>query len=162
MTDQTNIPINRLRIHHLEMVEIVKRFPGVLANDCINFDVHAGEMHALLGENGAGKSTLMRVLYGLYRPDQGQIWINGELVHIASPLDAIAMGIGMIHQHFMLVPSLTVAENVALGLPSSRGPLTDLDRVAQRIHDLAKSYGLKIDPEAYVWQLSVGQQQRGE
>src|SRR4030065_1654268 len=162
MTDKTIILINQPRIHHLEMCEIVKRFPGVLANDCINFDVNAGEMHALLGENGAGKSTLMRVLYGLYRPDQGRIRLNGELVHIASPIDAIRLGIGMIHQHFMLVPSLTVAENVALGLPSSRGPITDLDRVSKRIWELAEAYGLKIDPSAYIWQLAVGQQQRVE
>ena len=162
MTDQTNIPINRLRIHHLEMVEIVKRFPGVFANDCINFDVNAGEMHALLGENGAGKSTLMRVLYGLYRPDQGRIRLNGELVHIASPIDAIRLGIGMIHQHFMLVPSLTVAENVALGLPSSHGFVTDLDKVSKRVLELAEAYGLKVDPGACIWQLAVGQQQRVE
>src|SRR4030042_3875718 len=162
MTDQDNISINKPRIQNLEMIEISKRFPGVLANDCINFDVHAGEMHALLGENGAGKSTLMRVLYGLYRPDQGQIWINGELVHIASPLDAIRQGIGMIHQHFMLVPSLTVAENIALGLPSSRGLVTDLDKESKRALDLAEIYGLKVDPGACIWQLAVGQQQRVE
>ena len=162
MTDQTGIPSNQPRIHLLEMMEIVKRFPGVVANDCINFEVHSGEMHALLGENGAGKSTLMRILYGLYRPDQGQIRINGELVHIASPLDAIRLGIGMIHQHFMLVPSLTVAENVALGLPSSRGLVTDLDKVSKRIIELADAYGLKVDPGAYIWQLAVGQQQRVE
>ena len=162
MTDRTTLAEKQAHIDHLEMVNIVKRFPGVLANDCINFDVRAGEMHALLGENGAGKSTLMRVLYGLYRPDQGEVRINGQAVHIGSPLDAIRLGIGMIHQHFMLVPSLTVAENVALGLPSSRGPLTDLDRVAKRIWELAEAYGLKVDPNAYVWQLAVGQQQRVE
>ena len=162
MTDRTTLADKQAHIEHLEMVNIVKRFPGVLANDCINFDVRAGEMHALLGENGAGKSTLMRVLYGLYRPDQGEVRINGQAVHIGSPLDAIRLGIGMIHQHFMLVPSLTVAENVALGLPSSRGPLTDLDRVAKRIWELAEAYGLKVDPNAYVWQLAVGQQQRVE
>jgi simple sugar transport system ATP-binding protein len=162
MSDQTTLAEKQAHIEHLELVNIVKRFPGVLANDCINFDVRAGEMHALLGENGAGKSTLMRVLYGLYRPDQGEIRINGNPVHIGSPLDAIRLGIGMIHQHFMLVPSLTVAENVALGLPSSRGPLTDLDKVAKRIWELAEAYGLKVDPNAYVWQLAVGQQQRVE
>jgi len=162
MVDQSPIIVPKLRIEHLEMIEIVKCFPGVVANDCINFDVRAGEMHALLGENGAGKSTLMRVLYGLYRPDQGQVKLNGQVVHIASPVDAINLGIGMIHQHFMLVPSLTVAENVALGLPSSRGPITDLDRVSKRIDELAKAYGLKVDPSAYIWQLAVGQQQRVE
>jgi ABC-type uncharacterized transport system ATPase subunit len=153
---------NQIRIEHLEMRGITKKFPGVLANHRVDFDVRAGEVHALLGENGAGKSTLMKILYGLYHPDGGQICINGEPVNIASPNDAIAVGIGMIHQHFMLVQSLTVAENVALGLPSTRGLLTDLDRVAHRIQDLAEAYGLKIDPAAYVWQLSVGQQQRVE
>ena len=113
MTDQTVRAEKQAHIDHLEMVNIVKRFRGVLANDCINFDVRAGEMHALLGENGAGKSTLMRVLYGLYRPDQGEVRINGMPVRIDSPVDAIRLGIGMIHQPFMLVPSLTVAEPVA-------------------------------------------------
>ncbi len=156
------VPSLRRRIEHLQMCNIIKRFPGVLANDCVDFAVHSGEVHALLGENGAGKSTLMKVLYGMYRPDDGEILINGEPVHIASPTDAIRLGIGMIHQHFMLVPSLTVAENVALGLPSSRGPVTDLDRVAERIITLSHTYGLQIDPRARVWQLSVGQQQRVE
>ena len=118
------------------MMGIVKRFPGVLANDHVNFEVNAGEVHALLGENGAGKSTLMRQLYGLYRPDEGEIILNGQPVHFRSPADAINAGIGMIHQHFMLVPTLTVAENVALGLKSSRGVQLDLDRVAQRIEEL--------------------------
>jgi simple sugar transport system ATP-binding protein len=144
------------------MTGIVKRFPGVLANDRVDFDVKAGEVHALLGENGAGKSTLMRILYGLYRADEGQITIDDKPVEIESPHDAIQNGIGMIHQHFMLVPTLTVAENVALGLPSSRGMLTDLDQVSQRVDQLANNYGLQVDPEAYVWQLAVGQQQRVE
>ncbi len=150
------------RIQHLELKGITKRFPGVLANDRVDFDVRAGEVHALLGENGAGKSTLMKVLYGMYAPDEGEIWINGEPVSIASPTDAIGLGIGMIHQHFMLVESLTVAENVALGLPSSRGPLTDLDHVSKRILELADIYGLRVDPGAYIWQLAVGQKQRVE
>ncbi|RME48994.1 MAG: ABC transporter ATP-binding protein [Chloroflexi bacterium] len=153
---------NHTRIDRAEMRGIVKRFPGVLANDHIDFDVHAGEVHALLGENGAGKSTLMKILYGLYQPDEGQILLNGEPVQLTSPADAIRLGIGMIHQHFMLVPSLTVAENVALGLPSSRGLLTDLDRVSLRIQELAGVYGLQVDPAAHVWQLSVGEQQRVE
>ena len=144
------------------MRQIVKRFPGVLANDHVDFDVRAGEVHALLGENGAGKSTLMKVLYGFYQQDEGQLFINGEPVTIRSPSDAIRQGIGMIHQHFMLVPTLTVVENIALGLPSSRGPLTDLDRVAARVEELAQAYGLQVDPYARVWQLSVGQQQRVE
>ncbi len=141
---------------------IVKRFPGVLANAGVNFDVQAGEVHALLGENGAGKSTLMRQLYGLYQPDEGDILIDGQRHVFHSPADAIRAGIGMIHQHFMLVPTLTVAENVALGLASSRGLLLDLDKVAERIRALAQVYGLKVDPEAYVWQLAVGEQQRVE
>jgi simple sugar transport system ATP-binding protein len=149
-------------ISKMEMTGIVKRFPGVLANDRVDFDVKAGEVHALLGENGAGKSTLMRILYGLYRADEGQITIDDKPVEIESPHDAIQNGIGMIHQHFMLVPTLTVAENVALGLPSSRGMLTDLDQVSQRVDQLANNYGLQVDPEAYVWQLAVGQQQRVE
>ena len=152
----------RPQIEHLELRGVTKRFPGVLANDRVDFDVRAGEVHALLGENGAGKSTLMKVLYGMYAPDEGEIWINGNQASIASPTDAIEKGIGMIHQHFMLVESLTVAENVALGLPSSRGPLTDLDRVSKRILELADVYGLRVDPDAYIWQLAVGQKQRVE
>jgi simple sugar transport system ATP-binding protein len=162
MTDSNKLPSGRSRIDSLQMLGITKRFPGVLANDRVDFDVKSGEVHALLGENGAGKSTLMKILYGMYRPDEGEIRLNDKPVVIASPTDAINLGIGMIHQHFMLVPTLTVAENVALGLPSSRGPLTDLDRVSKRIIELAEIYGLKIDPGAYVWQLSVGQQQRVE
>ena len=141
---------------------ICKSFPGVVANDQVDLDIHASEIHALLGENGAGKSTLMKILYGLYHPDEGEILLNGRRVSISSPTDSINLGIGMIHQHFMLVQTLTVAENVALGLSSSRGVLTDLDRVSKRIRELASIYGLKIDPDAYIWQLSVGQQQRVE
>ncbi len=150
------------RIQRVEMRHIVKRFPGVLANSDVSFDVQAGEVHALLGENGAGKSTLMRQLYGLYQPDEGEILIDGKSHVFHSPADAIRAGIGMIHQHFMLVPTLTVAQNVALGLPSSRGPLLDMDRVVARIQQLTEAYGLKADPRAYVWQLSVGEQQRVE
>ncbi len=162
MTESNKLPSGKTRIESIEMRGITKRFPGVLASDHVDFDVKSGEVHALLGENGAGKSTLMKILYGMYHADEGQILLNGKPVTIASPTDAINLGVGMIHQHFMLVQSLTVAENVALGLPSSRGPLTDLDRVSKRIVELASIYGLKIDPNAYVWQLSVGQQQRVE
>ncbi|MCL4560898.1 MAG: ABC transporter ATP-binding protein [Chloroflexi bacterium] len=150
------------KLQEVQMVGIVKRFPGVLANDHVDFDVHAGEIHALLGENGAGKSTLMRQLYGLYRPDEGKILINGQERLFYSPEDAIEAGIGMIHQHFMLVPSLTVTENVALGLKSTRLFALDLDKVERRIVDLSEQYGLKIDPKAYIWQLAVGEQQRVE
>src|SRR5512147_847628 len=162
MTGSDRLPSGKARIDSLEMRGITKRFPGVLANDHVDFEVKSGEVHALLGENGAGKSTLMKVLYGMYHPDEGEILLNGKPVTIASPNDAINLGIGMIHQHFMLVQTLTVAENVALGLPSSRGPLTDLDRVSKRILELAQRYGLQIDPDAYIWQHSVGQQQRVE
>lgn len=162
MSDSNYLPSGQQRIESMEMRGITKQFPGVLANDNINFDVNCCEVHALLGENGAGKSTLMKVLYGMYHQDSGDIFINGDLVKITSPTDAINLGIGMIHQHFMLVDTLTVAENVALGLPSSRGPLTDLDVVSSRILELADTYGLRIDPNAYIWQLSVGQQQRVE
>jgi len=162
MVEANLLPSGQARIDSLEMRAVTKRFPGVLANDRVDFDVKSGEVHALLGENGAGKSTLMKILYGLYHPDEGEILLNGKPVTIDSPTDSINLGIGMIHQHFMLVQSLTVAENVALGLPSSRGIITDLDRVSKRILELADIYGLKIDPDAYIWQLSVGQQQRVE
>ena len=150
------------RIQHVEMCDIVKRFPGVLANSKVCFDVRAGEVHALLGENGAGKSTLMRQLYGLYQPDEGGITIDGKPQSFHSPADAIHAGIGMIHQHFMLVPTLTVAQNVALGLRSSREPLLDLQKVTARIEELSQAYGINVEPQAYVWQLSVGEQQRVE
>jgi simple sugar transport system ATP-binding protein len=150
------------RTGKVEMRDIVKCFPGVRANSQVCFDVEPGEVHALLGENGAGKSTLMRQLYGMYQPDEGQIIIDGVPTSFRSPADAIKAGIGMIHQHFMLVPTLTVAQNVALGQPSSRGPLLDLKVVSQRIVALAEEYGLKVDPDVHVWQLSVGEQQRVE
>lgn len=159
---ENTLPSGHTRIDSLEMRNITKRFPGVVANENVDFDVHSGEVHALLGENGAGKSTLMKILYGMYAPSEGEILLNGSTVNINSPTDAIKLGIGMIHQHFMLVETLTVAENVALGLPSSRGPLTDLVKVSKRIVELADIYGLQIDPGAYIWQLSVGQQQRVE
>ena len=144
------------------MKGIVKRFPGVLANDHVNFDVKAGEIHALLGENGAGKSTLMKILYGLYQPDEGEIFLNGHLIQIHSPTDSLDYGIGMIHQHFMLVDNLTVAENVALGMKSSKGVRLDLDVVSARIQELAEKYGLQMDPRAIISKLAVGQRQRVE
>jgi ABC-type uncharacterized transport system ATPase subunit len=146
----------------LEMRAITKAFPGVLANDAVDFDVRRGEIHTLLGENGAGKSTLMKILYGLYRPDAGTVRLDGVEVTLDEPSDAIAHGIGMIHQHFMLVPTLTVAENVALGLPSGRRPFTDLQTVSSRVEELAGRYRLGVDPTTKVWQLAVGERQRVE
>ncbi|MDH3606346.1 MAG: ABC transporter ATP-binding protein [Acidimicrobiia bacterium] len=149
-------------IDTVEMRGIVKRFPGVLANDHVDFDVRSGEIHGLLGENGAGKSTLMNLLYGLDRPDEGEIVLDGRPLTLTSPQDAIRAGIGMVHQHFMLVSPMTVAQNVALGLPSSRGLRTDLDVVTARVNELAKTYGLDVDPARFVSDLSVGEQQRVE
>jgi len=145
----------------LEMSGITKRFPGVLANDDVDFDLRRGEVHALLGENGAGKSTLMNILSGLYRPDIGRIAVDGREVDFGSPRDAIAAGLGMVHQHFALVPSLTVTENILLGLRQPRFRL-DLRRYESRVRELAQETGLAVDPRAHVWQLSVGEQQRVE
>jgi len=145
----------------LKLRDIVKSFPGVVANDHVTFEVRAGEVHALLGENGAGKTTLMNVLYGLYQPDSGAIYLSGKRVRIRSPRDAIAHGIGMVHQHFKLVYPHTVAENVALGLAGA--PFWQPARVVQRrLTELSQCYGLPVDPKAKVWQLSAGEQQRVE
>ena len=145
----------------LKMTGITKRFPGVIANDGIDLTVFPGQVHTLLGENGAGKSTLMKILYGLYTPDEGTIELNGQRVSITSPADAIRQGIGMIHQHFMLVPTLTVAENVALGLGGKRG-MADMKPVKRRLEEVSEHYGLHVDPDAYIWQLAVGERQRAE
>jgi simple sugar transport system ATP-binding protein len=145
----------------VEMRGIVKRFPGVLANDAVDFELRRGEVHALLGENGAGKSTLMNVLAGLYRADAGTITVDGRPVLFDSPRDAIAAGLGMVHQHFTLVPSLTVTENILLGLPEPRFRL-ELRRYEARVGALAEETGLAVDPRSMVWQLSVGEQQRVE
>jgi general nucleoside transport system ATP-binding protein len=144
-----------------EMKGILKRFPGVLANDGVDFAGRAGEVHALLGENGAGKSTLMNILAGLYRPDAGQIFVSGRRVMLHSPQDAIANGVGMIHQHFMLVPSHTVAENMVLGLSRPRFFL-DLKRIEEQVDELGRQYALSINPRSKIWELSVGEQQRVE
>jgi general nucleoside transport system ATP-binding protein len=145
----------------VEMRGIVKRFPGVVANDGVDFDLRAGEVHALLGENGAGKSTLMNVLDGLYRPDAGAITVFGRPAEFRSPRDAIAAGLGMVHQHFALVPTQTVTENVLLGLSRPRFRLA-AGRYDDEIADLADRHGLAVDPRARIWQLSVGEQQRVE
>lgn len=147
----------------LEMRGITKRFPGVLANDGVDLTLNEGEILALLGENGAGKTTLMNVLYGLYTQDEGEIYVRGEKVTIHSPNDAITRGIGMVHQHFMLIPVFTVTENVMLGIERTKGGIF-LDRatVAERIREISKRFGLKVDPDAYVEDLSVGAQQRVE
>jgi general nucleoside transport system ATP-binding protein len=146
----------------LEVRNITKRFPGVLANDHISFTLEAGEIHTFLGENGAGKSTLMNILYGLYDPDEGEIFINGKQVSIRGPNDAIRQGLGMVHQHFMLVPTLTVAENVMLGTEITNGWLLDERTANARIRDLSQQYGLDVPPDALIMDLPVGVQQRVE
>lgn len=143
----------------LRMIGINKQFPGVLANDNINFELKAGEVHGLLGENGAGKTTLMNVLYGLHQPDSGEIYVNGQKAEIASPKDANDLGIGMVHQHFMLVENLTALENVVLGIPPKRPPLLDLETARARFKELVEEYDLGLDPNTPVWQLPVGDQQ---
>jgi simple sugar transport system ATP-binding protein len=147
----------------LELRQIIKRFPGIVANDRIDFDLRRGEVHALLGENGAGKSTLMNVLYGLYHPDEGEIVVNGEVVQMSSPREAISRGIGMVHQHFMLIPVMTVAENIVLAVePRREGILLDYGAARRRVKDLADAFGFAIDPDAKVQDITVGQQQRVE
>jgi len=147
----------------LEVRNVTKAFPGVLANDHISFTLMPGEIHAFLGENGAGKTTLMNIIYGLYQPDEGQILVNGKPVTIRNPNDAIALGIGMVHQHFMLVPPLTVTENIILGNELTRGAgLLDRRNARKRILELSQRYGLAVDPDAHVHDISVGHQQRVE
>jgi simple sugar transport system ATP-binding protein len=146
----------------LELRGITKRFPGVVANDDVSFDLRKGEVHALLGENGAGKSTLMNILYGLYHPDEGEIRMNGRPVRINSPREAIDLGIGMVHQHFMLIPVMTVAENIVLASEPTSGPFLDVDEAKRRVSDISKRFGLAVRPEARVESISVGQQQRVE
>jgi general nucleoside transport system ATP-binding protein len=147
----------------LELRGITKRFPGIVANDHIDFDLRRGEVHALLGENGAGKSTLVNVLYGLYHPDEGEIRINGKPVRIGSPGEAIEHGIGMVHQHFMLIPVMTVAENIILATePRKAGVFLDYDAADRRVRELSGSFNFAIDPDARVENVTVGQQQRVE
>jgi simple sugar transport system ATP-binding protein len=147
----------------LELRGITKRFPGIVANDHVDLDLLPGETHALLGENGAGKSTLMNVLYGLYHPDEGQIVVKGERLSLGSPSDAIEHGIGMVHQHFMLIPVMTVAENVVLASEPTHGKaFLDMGAAIARVEELSKQFGLAVDPRARVESISVGQQQRVE
>ena len=146
----------------IQMKQISKSFARVVANKNIDFAVNGGDVHALLGENGAGKTTLMNILYGLYKADSGEIFVRGEHVNIRSPKDAIALKIAMVHQQFELVQTLTVAENVGLGLKAKREPLLNLDDVVKKINELAKEYGLLVNPDAKVEQLSVGERQRVE
>ena len=147
----------------LELKNITKQFPGVLANDHIDLTLEEGEIHALLGENGAGKTTLMNILYGLYEPDEGEVFVRGELLDVNEPKDAIAAGVGMVHQHFMLIPVFTVTENVMLGDETLRaGEFLDRGATADRIREISASYHLEVDPDAYVRDLAVGVQQRVE
>src|SRR2546426_3187797 len=147
----------------LELRGITKRFPGVLANDAVDFDLREGEVHALLGENGAGKSTLMNILYGLYTPDEGEILLRGKPVELGSTKASIEHGIGMVHQHFMLIPVMTVAENIVLASePSRAGVLLDYAAARRRVRELSESFNFAIDPDAKVEKITVGQQQRVE
>ncbi len=146
----------------LRLDSIVKTFPGVLANDHVSLEIQAGEIHCLLGENGAGKTVLMSVLYGMYEPDAGRVYLKGQPLHLRSPKDAIRNRIGMVHQHFMLVPTLTVVENMVLGQYPVWRVLHDMGKVAAAIRSLGRDLGMEIDPQAYVSALSVGEQQRVE
>jgi len=146
----------------IEMKNITKVFAGTIANDDVNFQLLKGETHVLLGENGAGKTTLMNILYGLYQPEKGQIIINGKQVKMASPNDAIKLGIGMVHQHFMLVNNFTVAENIVLGAEPRKGIRLDIKKAIQDVKEISKKYGFAIDPNEIIEDISVGQQQKVE
>jgi len=157
--DMTDVATQAAAVH---LQGITKRFPGVVANDDINIEVRSGEIHAIVGENGAGKSTLMKILYGMQRPDEGTIEVNGRAQHFRSPKDAIAAGIGMVHQHFMLADNLTVLENVVLGFEPHNGPILDYKAARDRITELSRTYGMHLDPDRLVEELSVGERQRAE
>ncbi len=146
----------------IQLKNVTKIFPGVVANDHISFDVEKGTIHTLAGENGAGKSTLMNIIYGLYQPDEGEILINGEPVRFTSSRDSIAHKIGMVHQHFMLIPKLTVAENIIVGQEPGSALMVDRKGAEEKIRQLSETYGLKIDPHRKVSELSVTEQQRVE
>ncbi|MBP7165999.1 MAG: ATP-binding cassette domain-containing protein, partial [Firmicutes bacterium] len=149
-------------MYAVRMENITKRFGNVVANDEVCFAARPGEIHCLLGENGAGKSTLMRILFGLYSADSGSIYVNDQPARIAGPRDAISLGIGMVHQHFMLAERLTVAENIVAGREPKKDGLLDYDRARRQVREVSERYGLEVDPDARVEEISVGQQQRVE
>ena len=146
----------------VEMIDIVKEYPGVLANDHVSLTVREGEIHGLVGENGAGKSTIMNQLYGMQRPTSGTIRVYGKEVQIHSPREAIALGIGMVHQHFMLAPSLSVLQNIILGNQPKKGPFIDRKTARRQVQEILDRYAFQLDLDARVYQLSVGQMQRVE
>jgi simple sugar transport system ATP-binding protein len=146
----------------VELRHITKTFPGVIANKDVNLVARRGSVHAIVGENGAGKSTLMKTLYGMHRPDEGEILVDGERVVMHSPSDAIERGIGMVHQHFKLADNLTVLENIVLGAEPHRGPALDFAAARERINQISADYGLEVDPDALVEDLGVGDRQRVE
>lgn len=146
----------------IEMCNITKRFPGVIANDNVTLQLKKGEIHALLGENGAGKSTLMSILFGMYQPDEGVIKKNGQVVKINNPNDANRLGIGMVHQHFKLVQNFTVLENIILGVETTRHGILKMDKARAQVIELSERYGLKVDPDALIEDITVGMQQRVE
>lgn len=146
----------------IEMLNITKRFPGIVANDNITLQLKKGEIHALLGENGAGKSTLMSVLFGLYQPEEGEIRKDGKKVDIQDPNDANELGIGMVHQHFMLVQPFSVTENIILGMEPMKGLTVDLKTARKRVEEISKRYNMQVDPDAKIEDISVGMQQRVE
>ncbi len=146
----------------IEMCNITKEFPGIIANDDITLQLKKGEIHALLGENGAGKSTLMSVLFGLYQPEKGVIKKNGEVVKVRDPNDANALGIGMVHQHFKLVHNFTVLQNIVLGMETTRHGFLKMDEARKKVVALSEQYGLRVDPDALIENITVGMQQRVE
>ena len=165
MRDQAEKQVERMPITSvkhgdtvLAVKGITKRYPGVVANDNVDFEIRAGEIHAILGENGAGKTTLMKILFGMVQPDEGEIFVHGEKVRFRSPLDAIQFGIGMVHQERKLIPAHSVLENIILGHPSAQGVI-DLKSTAEEITNLCDRYGFKIDLKAKVWQLAEGEKQ---
>src|SRR5699024_502805 len=154
--------VNQKLEYVIEMLNIRKEFPGVVANDNVTIQLKKGEIHALLGENGAGKSTLMNVLFGLYQPEKGEIRVNGEKVHISDPNVANDMGIGMVHQHFMLVDTFTVTQNIILGSEPTKKGFINLKKAEKEVQALSDRYGLRVDPKAKIRDISVGMQQRVE